>query len=482
MIGGALALTVSELRRFTRGRTRRAAVVVMVLLPLLYGALYLWAFWNPYGNLGRVPVALVDLDQPVHGPAGTIDAGKALSANLVSGHALGWTPATPAQARRGVARGQFYASLTIPAGFSASVASLGSAEPHPAKLTAELNAASNYVASQLMGSVFASVQRAAATTFSTRYLDHLFVALAGSGASTSTAAADTGLLADAAAQLHALLALYPFGDPVAAHSSSYANIVQLSAQLSTGSRTLAGKLGTAAGHAAPFTSASAPSRASAVASPVTLVSHQLHDVPNYGTAFAPYFIPLALWVGGMMLFFLLRPLSPRALAVGARPGTIAWGGLLPVAVLGMVQAAVVLVVAQFGLGLTAAHPLALWGLALLASVTFAAVLQMLQAVLGAAGRVAGLALLVLQLVSSAGTYPIQTSPGFVQRVQPLMPMTYVVNGMRDAVSGSLAYAGHDVLVLLAWLAVALAVTTVAAARRRVLSYRVVEPDLQMSVT
>ena len=60
-----------ELRRFLRGRLTAAALVVLAVIPLLYGALYLAAFWDPYGNLDRIPVALVNEDQPVRAPDGS---------------------------------------------------------------------------------------------------------------------------------------------------------------------------------------------------------------------------------------------------------------------------------------------------------------------------------------------------------------------------------------------------------------------------
>lgn len=56
-------LAALELRRFGRGKLPRAALAALLLLPLLYGALYLWSFWDPYGRLDRIPVALVNDDK-----------------------------------------------------------------------------------------------------------------------------------------------------------------------------------------------------------------------------------------------------------------------------------------------------------------------------------------------------------------------------------------------------------------------------------
>ena len=54
--------TGTELRRFTKGTLPRLAIIVMLFIPLLYGALYLWAFWDPVGNMNQLPVALVNED------------------------------------------------------------------------------------------------------------------------------------------------------------------------------------------------------------------------------------------------------------------------------------------------------------------------------------------------------------------------------------------------------------------------------------
>ena len=53
----------SEIKRFGRSRMTRVAIVVLMLLPLVYGALYLWAFWDPFGHVNKMPVALVNSDR-----------------------------------------------------------------------------------------------------------------------------------------------------------------------------------------------------------------------------------------------------------------------------------------------------------------------------------------------------------------------------------------------------------------------------------
>jgi putative membrane protein len=83
----------------------------------------------------------------------------------------------------------------------------------------------------------------------------------------------------------------------------------------------------------------------------------------------------------------------------------------------MAQATLLFGVVHFGLGLVPVHPLATWRLMMLTPTAFAAIMQMLGAALGPAGRIVALALLMLQLTSSGGTYPVQTTPGLFQAIR-----------------------------------------------------------------
>ena len=64
----------TDLKRYSRGLLPRIALITIVLMPLLYGAMYLWAFWNPFAAVNKVPAALVNEDR------GTQAQGKPLRA------------------------------------------------------------------------------------------------------------------------------------------------------------------------------------------------------------------------------------------------------------------------------------------------------------------------------------------------------------------------------------------------------------------
>jgi putative membrane protein len=115
---------------------------------------------------------------------------------------------------------------------------------------------------------------------------------------------------------------------------------------------------------------------------------------------------------------------------------------------------------------------------MLASLTFVAILHALAARLGAVGKFLGLVFLVVQLVSAGGTFPWQTLPVPLHALHHALPMGYAVDALRHLMyGGSLASVGRDAAVLAAYLAGALALTTLTARRARVWTPSRVKPEL-----
>jgi putative membrane protein len=219
-------------------------------------------------------------------------------------------------------------------------------------------------------------------------------------------------------------------------------------------------------------------RADVLADPVSLDRTVRHPAGTYGVGFAPYFLALALWVGAMITYMVLRPLNRRYLMSEAPAHRVALAGLLPAVAVGLVQATLLFGVVRFALGLSPVNPLLAWGLLTLTATVFAAIMQLLGAALGPAGRIVALALLMLQLTSSGGTYPVQTSPTFFQVIHPLLPMTYVVEAVRHAVDGgSSSTVITAVLVLLGYGLGALLLTLGVTHRSRRLSSSDLHPEL-----
>ncbi|MER6943158.1 YhgE/Pip family protein [Nonomuraea sp. NPDC000554] len=251
-------------------------------------------------------------------------------------------------------------------------------------------------------------------------------------------------------------------------------------KLAKGSTDLANGLDDGAKQIPDYDAQQRQARTDVMSDPVRLAKTVNNEVPNYGTGFAPFFLPLALWVGAMIAYMVLKPLNQRRLAGTQGALRIALSGWLPAVALGAAQVGVLLAVLRFALGLEAAHWAGVAGLLLLAAAAFLAIVQAVNALLGPPGRVAALALLMLQLTSAAGTYPIETSPGFFQTISPWLPMSWVVSALRRLISGGdLTVVWQACGVLSAFLVLGLALTTLAVERGRTWSVKRLHPELSL---
>ncbi|MFY1676514.1 YhgE/Pip family protein [Streptomyces sp. WMMC905] len=693
---GSPRLAALELRRFGRGRLPRAALVALLVLPLLYGALYLWSFWDPYGRLDRIPAALVNEDRGTVADGREVAAGDDIAERLLGGDTFDWHEVDADEARRGVEEGTYYLSLTLPADFSERIASGGEGSaPETGALRVRTNDANNYVVGQISRTVFGEVRRAASTEASRGFLDRIFVSFsdihdgteeAASGAddlSSGIGKAEKGaadladgledahdgsgdlsdgvrrlhagaldleegarqvaggtgelaervaeisgaspilaeneravaerarVVAEAAASVRANLQDVAEGVPRAAEEARAARealeevrrsrcdtaeevgdaceeltravdasgnvagaaadlealaaghdrtlaelderlaalraeaeelallaprlsenlddavaridslnsgaervaagVGELRAGLATastgaadldegvarlksgaddltggiyrlvdGSTELAGGLREGAGRIPDYDAPERDRRTDAMSDPIRLVTDNLHAAPNYGTGFAPYFIPLSLWVGAMVAYMLVTPMNRRALAAGASPWRIALAGWLPVVAIGVAQTLALLAVLHWLVGLEMARTAGTVGFLFLVTACFTALVQWLNARFGAAGRILVLALLMLQLTSAGGTYPVQTSPDFFNALHPFLPMTHVVDALRRLITGGglePVWAACGVLAL--FTLGALALTTSAARRGQVWTLERLHPELTL---
>lgn len=219
--------------------------------------------------------------------------------------------------------------------------------------------------------------------------------------------------------------------------------------------------------------------AKTAATPVADAADRLNRVSSYGEGLAPYFMALALWVGAMSIYLLLRPVSTRAIASTAGAVRTALAGFLPGGALSVVQAVLLVAVLLGVVGIDAAQPGLLIAMALLTGLVFTAVNQMFIAWFGGAGRFLAIVFVCLQLTAAGGTYPIETAPSFFGFLHSLLPMTYAVHGLRAATAGGTTGVPFDVFVLVVFAVGALALTALAAKRRERVTMTTLHPTLQV---
>jgi putative membrane protein len=660
----------TDLKKYSRGVLPRVALVTIILMPLLYGAMYLWAFWNPFAEVNKVPVALVNEDTGAVAAGKPLRAGDQVAAALMTSGQLDLHQVSGADAAAGVASGKYYFSITLPPEFSADVASPSGGEPKQAPLRFTFNDANNYLGSiigqnaarevlsqvnaaigeQTVGTVLTGLTDAGAglvqaadgadqlatglttanngahqlATGANTLATSMAVARDGSaklaagtkelstsvdkatdpllhvldrvgdlhldpnevgrtaerlsGAVRSTtdriaalnidqaqAAAivdqavnllranpdqsvrdlgdflggaqnllnaqginpttDEGLtrLRDSAASLETEL-----GDPnsqlrtfmtSALNGGLRADVVKLRSgvdelnsgaqrlssglvQLTDGSRQLAGgatkladgtqqllggaqelagKLREGSTQVPSWTPAQRTKVAQTLAAPVALdmVSH--NQAATFGTGFAPFFLPLALFIGALIIWMLLTPLQSRPIINGLGALRVVLASYWPALLVAVCQVVVMYVVVHFGVGLHAKYPIATVAFLLLVAGTFLALIQAFNAVLGVAvGRVATLAFLMLQLVSAGGIYPVETTAKPFQILHPFDPMTYAVNGLRQLTVGGIdSRLWIAIIVLTGVLAASLAATAWSARRNRQYTMERLHPPIEV---
>ena len=668
-----------ELRRF-KGPLPILALLFLMLVPLMYGALYLWSNWDPYGKLDQVPVAVVNQDQPVVVNGKTVDAGNRLVSELEADPIFDWQFVDEEQAAKGLADGQYYLTIIIPPDFSADLASGATKDPQRAVIYLHRDDVNGSVIGLLTASVQTKLEGAIDRAAIGAYFDSVFTNLdsirgevtTAAGSATKLAAGAKGVqtgatglakgisaekdgsaqlvtgLADAKSGSAALVAgattaqtgsaqlvaglgtlqsgvsdLGPAADAVASGNQQLADTVvpvlnqfstalpqvgpagtamttaatqvtnlvsaktdSLNSELTVANPALAkmnpngpgvkdltraltaidgtgASLAAAAGDARQAAgtvnsvattidtalsgtdlstaatqlttlatgsqkvatgvgalstgisdastgattvdsglgdlvtgatsldtgigqlqtgakklddgltksvtgSAALVDGATKVADGADQLAKQLTEgakrIPSltqdqrdsaeqvlsspadvrlsvdnpavvYGRGLAPFFFGIAIWVFGIAVFLVMRPISNRALAGRASSPRITVAGWLPVVGLAALGSLVLLVVVWLGLGLNPVNVGGSIGVVLLAAAAFTAIAHLLRTWLGVVGSAVTLVLLMVQLTSAGGLYPVQTLPAPFRAIHTVIPMTYLINALRITFTG-----------------------------------------------
>ncbi len=193
------AMVRAELARLTATTMSRIALLALLLVPVLYGGLYLWANQDPYAGLDRVPVALVVADTGATIDDATHNYGDEVATQLVDDGTFQWHRVSAATAKAGVADARYDFSVTIPADFSASIASSAGSSPHQATITLTTNDTNSYLASTIGNQAAKTLREAIVAKVNKQAADRMLIGLSDVRASLVTAADGATKISDGAA-------------------------------------------------------------------------------------------------------------------------------------------------------------------------------------------------------------------------------------------------------------------------------------------
>ena len=209
-----------------------------------------------------------------------------------------------------------------------------------------------------------------------------------------------------------------------------------------------------------LTTSNASTLSTLISAPVALHRVAVYPIANYGSAMAPFYTILSIWVGAIILCAMLKvTISDRekahVLGLGdtlpriagpSGPGNASrWGLRLDheyfgryaiFALLALLQGTLVCLGDMYFLGVQANHALQFLAVGWLAALVFSNIVYTLTVSFGDIGKAVAVVLLVMQVAGSGGTFPIETLPKFFQMLYPFLPFPHAIDAMHAAMAGS----------------------------------------------
>jgi len=237
-------LALAELRRF-RGRLPLAGLLFLLIVPTLYGSLYLWSNWDPYGEADQLPVAVVNEDRPVTVDGRRVDAGAEFVQQLRARRELGWRFTDAADAEDGLRTGRYLMIIRVPSDFSSKLSSPAVGSPERARLLIRLDDANGFIVSIIARTVESELQTQVNAAAYATYAEVALGGFARVRRGLGEGASGARRLADGARRLQR--GSQRLSDGLGTLSDGAGRLRTGSAQVRDGTRELAGVVDTAAG-------------------------------------------------------------------------------------------------------------------------------------------------------------------------------------------------------------------------------------------
>ncbi|HIX29119.1 MAG TPA: YhgE/Pip domain-containing protein [Candidatus Blautia stercoravium] len=190
-----------EWKKLLSNKMMLVVVLAIIAIPTIYTTLFLGSMWDPYGNVDKLPVAVVNEDQPVTYEGETLDVGKQMVDNLKEDNSLDFHFTDADTAREGLKDGTYYMVITIPDNFSANAATLTDDKPQKMELSYDTNPGTNYIASKMSATAMETIESSIREEVTKTYTEAVFDQISEAGDGMQEAADGSGKLKDGAVEL-----------------------------------------------------------------------------------------------------------------------------------------------------------------------------------------------------------------------------------------------------------------------------------------
>lgn len=163
-----------EWKSLWRNKILMIVLVFIIAIPAIYTTLFLGSMWDPYGKLDELPVAVVNLDEPVEYEGETLNVGQKLVDKLKEDGSLCFNFTDADQAERGLKNGTYYMVITVPKNFSENATTLMDTVPKKMELDYKTNPGTNYIAMKMSETALEKIKTSVAQEVTKTYAETIF--------------------------------------------------------------------------------------------------------------------------------------------------------------------------------------------------------------------------------------------------------------------------------------------------------------------
>lgn len=175
--------------------------------------------------------------------------------------------------------------------------------------------------------------------------------------------------------------------------------------------------------------------ASFMASPVSMETKAVYPIETYGSAMAPFYTVLAIWVGALILVALIHVKVAPIENLKVRPWQAFFGRYITFFLIGQAQTVITVLGDLFYVDIQCPHPFLFWLASAASSFVFTLLIYSLTVAMGNVGEAVAVIVMVIQVAGAGGTFPIEVLPEVYQMIYKFLPFTYCMNALRECVGG-----------------------------------------------
>lgn len=190
-----------EWKSLWRNKILMIVLVFIIAIPAIYTTLFLGSMWDPYGKLDELPVAVVNLDEPVEYEGETLNVGQKLVDKLKDDGSLCFNFTDADQAERGLKNGTYYMVITVPKNFSENATTLMDTVPKKMELDYKTNPGTNYIAMKMSETALEKIKTSVAQEVTKTYAETIFDKISEAGNGMKDAADGAGEIYDGTEKL-----------------------------------------------------------------------------------------------------------------------------------------------------------------------------------------------------------------------------------------------------------------------------------------